>query len=51
MVTRAGAQGESIIQDAMPKRRWDIDWLRVLAVVGLLVPYHTYRVFDIWDDW
>ncbi len=51
MVTRAGAQGESITQDAMPKRRWDIDWLRVLAVVGLLVPYHTYRVFDIWDDW
>jgi len=38
-------------EETLPQRRWDIDWLRILAVVGLLVPYHTYRVFDIWEDW
>jgi glucan biosynthesis protein C len=32
-------------KSAMPQRRWDIDWLRVLVVV-LLVPYHTARIFD-----
>ena len=32
-----------------PQRRWDIDWLRVLAVL-LLFPFHTARVFDIWDQ-
>lgn len=36
---------------ALPQRRWDIDWLRVLVVVALLVPYHTFRVFDILEDW
>jgi peptidoglycan/LPS O-acetylase OafA/YrhL len=32
-----------------PERRWDIDWLRVLAVL-LLYPFHTARVFDIWEE-
>lgn len=31
-----------------PSRRADIDWLRVLAVL-LLIPYHTARIFDIWE--
>jgi glucan biosynthesis protein C len=30
------------------KRRYDIDWLRVLAVLAL-VPFHTARIFDIWE--
>jgi len=30
-------------------RRWDIDWLRVLVVVGMLVPFHAFRVFDTRD--
>ena len=29
-------------------RRYDIDWLRVLAVL-LLIPFHTARIFDIWE--
>lgn len=32
-----------------PPRRWDIDWLRVLAVL-LLFPFHTARVFDVWEE-
>ena len=31
-----------------PDRRHDIDWLRNLAVL-LLVPFHTARVFDVWE--
>jgi glucan biosynthesis protein C len=34
--------------DTRPKRTHYIDWLRVLAVL-LLVPYHTARIFDIWE--
>lgn len=30
-------------------RRHDLDWLRVLAVL-LLIPFHSARVFDVWDD-
>ena len=30
------------------ERRYDIDWLRVLAVLAL-IPYHTARIFDIWE--
>ena len=30
-------------------RRHDLDWLRVMAVL-LLVPFHSARVFDVWDD-
>jgi peptidoglycan/LPS O-acetylase OafA/YrhL len=31
-----------------PKRRYDVDWLRVLAVL-LLFPFHTARIFDTFD--
>jgi peptidoglycan/LPS O-acetylase OafA/YrhL len=30
-------------------RRHDLDWLRVMAVL-LLIPFHTARVFDVWED-
>jgi len=30
------------------ERRCDIDWLRVLAVL-VLIPFHTARIFDIWE--
>jgi glucan biosynthesis protein C len=33
-----------------PGRRWDIDWLRVLAVL-LLFYVHPARVFYVWDPW
>ncbi|MCP4543899.1 MAG: acyltransferase [Chloroflexi bacterium] len=36
------------IKTNKPERRYDIDWLRVLAVL-LLIPYHTARIFDIWE--
>ncbi len=29
-------------------RRYDIDWLRIIAVL-LLIPFHTARIFDIWE--
>jgi glucan biosynthesis protein C len=32
-----------------PQRRHDIDWLRLLAVL-LLFPFHTARIFDIWEE-
>jgi peptidoglycan/LPS O-acetylase OafA/YrhL len=33
-----------------PGRRWDIDWLRVLAVL-LLFYVHPARIFYVWDPW
>jgi glucan biosynthesis protein C len=33
-----------------PQRRWDIDWLRVLAVL-LLFYYHPARIFYTWGGW
>jgi peptidoglycan/LPS O-acetylase OafA/YrhL len=30
------------------ERRYDIDWLRVLAVLAL-IPFHTACNFDIWE--
>ena len=33
----------------LDRRRVDISWLRVLAVL-LLFPFHTARVFDAWDE-
>lgn len=33
---------------ARPERVYYIDWLRVLAVL-LLIPFHSARIFDIWD--
>lgn len=38
-----GARGDS--GAVRRERRWDIDWLRVLAVL-LLFPYHVGRIFD-----
>jgi glucans biosynthesis protein C len=32
-----------------PARRYDIDWLRIAAVL-LLIPFHSARVFDIDED-
>jgi glucan biosynthesis protein C len=32
------------------ERRYDIDWLRVLAVL-LLFFYHPARIFSLWDSW
>jgi len=29
-------------------RRYDLDWLRILAVF-MLIPYHSSRIFDIWE--
>jgi len=43
--------GTRLDKTSLSQRRWDIDWLRVMAVVVLLVPYHTFRVFDIFEDW
>jgi glucan biosynthesis protein C len=31
------------------ERRVDISWLRILAVL-LLFPFHTARIFDVWDQ-
>ena len=31
-----------------PARRYDLDWLRS-AVVLMLIPYHTSRLFDTWE--
>lgn len=35
---------------AKPARRYDIDWLRVLAVL-LLFPFHSARIFDTFSTW
>ena len=32
----------------MKERRYDIDWLRI-GVIFLLFPFHSARVFDIWE--
>ncbi len=34
---------------AAPARVFYIDWLRILAVL-LLIPFHTSRIFDVWED-
>jgi fucose 4-O-acetylase-like acetyltransferase len=36
---------ESDIKPVKPERRYDIDWLRTIAVL-LLFTYHTTRIFD-----
>lgn len=38
------------VEAAKPARRYDIDWLRVLAVL-LLFPFHTARIFDTYSTW
>ena len=37
-------------QPTKPQRRWDIDWLRVLATL-LLIYYHSARIFYLWGGW
>jgi glucan biosynthesis protein C len=44
--TESRAQSETTL--AQPQRRYDIDWLRVLAVL-LLFFYHPARIFYVWD--
>ncbi len=39
------------VPEWLPERRWDIDWLRMLVVVGMLVPFHSFRLFDTRDPW
>ena len=34
---------------ATANRRYDIDWLRIAAVL-LLIPFHTARVFNVGED-
>ena len=50
MTTKTVTQIASTTQEAKPQRRYDIDWLRVLAVL-LLFPFHTARVFDTFGPW
>ena len=50
MTTKITNQIASTTQQAKPQRRYDIDWLRVLAVL-LLFPFHTARIFDTLDPW
>jgi peptidoglycan/LPS O-acetylase OafA/YrhL len=45
MQSNAAIQTAPQVQAAKPARRYDIDWLRVLAVL-LLFPFHTARIFD-----
>jgi len=40
--------GESNVETSRAERRYDLDWLRVLAVL-VLVLFHTARIFDIWE--
>ena len=50
MTTKTVTQTASTTQEAKPQRRYDIDWLRVLAVL-LLFPFHTARIFDTFGTW
>jgi peptidoglycan/LPS O-acetylase OafA/YrhL len=50
MTTETTTQSTSIPPQIKPQRRYDIDWLRVLAVL-LLFPFHTARIFDTFDPW
>ena len=50
MTTKTLTQTASTTQQAKPQRRYDIDWLRVLAVL-LLFPFHTARIFDTFGLW
>ena len=36
---------QTVNKSVKPERRYDVDWLRVLAVL-LLFPFHTARIFD-----
>jgi peptidoglycan/LPS O-acetylase OafA/YrhL len=41
---------QTVNKSVKPERRYDVDWLRVLAVL-LLFPYHTARIFETFDNW
>ena len=41
---------QTVNKSVKPERRYDIDWLRVLAVL-LLFYVHPARIFYVWDDW
>lgn len=49
MMTKTRQETQWTAEIDMPDRRYDIDWLRVFTVVVLLVPYHTFRVFDLYN--
>lgn len=48
-------QGELITNPTtealISQRRWDIDLMRVLVVMLFLIPYHSWVVFNTFDDW
>jgi glucan biosynthesis protein C len=50
MQSNAEVQTETSVKAAKPARRYDIDWLRVLAVL-LLFPFHSARIFDTFSTW
>ncbi|MFC2030915.1 acyltransferase [Chloroflexota bacterium] len=50
MQASAAVQTGTEVEAAKPARRYDIDWLRVLAVL-LLFPFHTARIFDTHSTW
>ncbi|MFC2026203.1 acyltransferase family protein [Chloroflexota bacterium] len=50
MITTTTTPTAATTQEAKPQRRYDIDWLRVLAVF-LLFPFHTARIFDTFFPW
>ena len=41
---------QTVNKSVKPERRYDVDWLRVLAVL-LLFPFHTARIFDTFGNW
>lgn len=41
---------QTVNEMVKPQRRWDIDWLRTLAVL-VLVPYHTALIFAMDEPW
>jgi glucan biosynthesis protein C len=49
MQSNSATQTVTPVNTAKPARRYDIDWLRVLAVL-LLFPFHTARVFDTFSE-
>ena len=47
MESNAATQAGTVVKAAKPARRYDIDWLRVLAVL-LLFPFHAARIFGVY---
>ena len=46
---RRDSESKAVLTGVRPPRRYDIDWLRITAVL-LLIPYHTSRVFNAGED-